>query len=568
MNLILPKSLPLRLLILATLLACSSPVSNGAVAPGQRGIVATVHPLATEAGINAMKRGGNAVDAAIAVALTLGVVDGHNSGIGGGCIMTIRLANGRFITIDGREMAPLAATRNMYIRNGVADPRLSQFGPLAVGVPGSLAAYEYASVQFGRLPLRELLLSAAKLAEEGFKLDATYAQRLSISAAELRSYTPAKGLFFNPDGQPKKEGDLLQQPDLARSYRSIATQGVRWFYNGPFCASVGEWMLGNGGVLIAADFQLYQIRLRDPILTTYRGYTIAGFPPPSSGGVHVAEILNILENFDLKQMGANSANAVHVITEAMKLAFADRASWLGDPDFTRVPRSLISKPYAARLAKRIQLDRATPVAGHGSPPGVAQDYFRQHTTHFSTADAQGNWVACTATLNTSFGSKVIVPGTGVVLNNQMDDFSIQPGMPNFFGLIEAEANSIAPRKRPLTSMSPTIVLKDGKPLMSLGAAGGPTIISQTLLTILNRIDFGMDLETALLQARFHHQWRPDELKVEAKMPPEVIGDLRRRGHKVVTVESLGATQAVALGPEGQGFIGAHDPRVAGKADGF
>ncbi len=546
---------------------CVPSIVCGEIATGQRGIVTTVHPLATQAGIDAMKRGGNAIDAAVAAGLMLGVVDGHNSGIGGGCIMTIRLANGRFVTVDGREMAPLAATRNMYVQNGKVDTRLSQFGPLAVAVPGALAAYEYAVVNFGRLALRDSLLASAKIAEDGFKIDASYAQRLAISANELKVYEPPNSPFFSEDGRMKRVGDLLQQPDLAQTYRAIAAQGTRWFYNGPFAAMVGDWMATRGGILIAADFPLYQVRVRDPIVTTYRGHTIVGFPPPSSGGVHVGQILNIIERFDLRSMGANSPATIHVVAEAMKLAFADRAYWLGDPDFTRVPRGLLSKAYATQLAKRIQTNRVSTVT-HSSPPGATRDFFRQHTTHFSTADARGNWVACTATLNTSFGSKVIVPGTGVLLNNQMDDFSAQPGVPNFFGLIGGEANAIAPRKRPLTSMSPTIVLKNGRPVMSLGAAGGPTIISQVLETIINVVDFGLDLETALLQPRFHHQWLPDELKVESKIAPEVLNELTQRGHKITPVEFLGVTQAVGVGPNGQGFIGATDPRAAGKADGL
>jgi gamma-glutamyltranspeptidase/glutathione hydrolase len=267
-------------------------------------------------------------------------------------------------------------------------------------------------------------------------------------------------------------------------------------------------------------------------------------------------------------MGANSPNTIHVVAEAMKLAFADRSYWLGDPDFTRVPRGLVGKRYAAQLARRIQTDRVSAVTRHGIPPGAAQDFFRQHTTHFSTADAQGNWVACTATLNTSFGSKVIVPGTGVLLNNQMDDFSIMPGVPNFFGLIGGEANSIAPRKRPLTSMSPTIVVRNGKPVLSLGAAGGPTIISQVVLTILNVVDFGLDLETALLQPRFHHQWLPEELRVESKILPEVITELARRGHRTNPVEFIGVTQAVATGTNERGLVGASDSRMEGKAAGL
>src|SRR2546427_702546 len=265
-------------------------------------------------------------------------------------------------------------------------------------------------------------------------------------------------------------------------------------------------------------------------------------------------------------MGPSSADFIHVVTEAMKLAFADRAYWLGDPDFARVPRNLVAKDYAAKLARQIRMDRDAVVAQHGTPESATEDVFQKHTTHFSTADAEGNWVACTATVNTSFGCKVVIPGTGVVLNNQMDDFSAQPGATNYFGLVGAEANAIAPGKHPLSSMCPTIVLQNGKPVLSVGAAGGPTIISQTVLAIIDTVDFGMDPATALAQPRFHHQWKPDELVVEKRVGEDVMRELERRGHRLKRVESLGAAQAVGLNH--QGFVGAHDPRVEGKAAGW
>lgn len=538
----------------------------------ERAAVASVHPLATEAGLEALRRGGNAVDAAVATALTLGVVDGHNSGIGGGCVMIVRLANGRLIAIDGRETAPSAATRDMYLRNGVANPQLSQVGALSVAVPGALMAYSYAVSNFGRLRLADHLQAAAKLAENGFPIDSIYANRLAAEAAELNQFPASRAIFLKPDGMPRSAGEILRQPDLAQTYRAIATHGIGWFYGGPFAFATGQWMATHGGILNLADFSIYQIRLREPIQTVYRGHTVAGFPPPSSGGVHVAEILNIVENFDLKRMGLGSANAVHIVAEAMKLAFADRAHWLGDPDFVRVPRGLVSKPYAAALAKRIRIDRATVVPQYGTPAQAQKDTFEgRHTTHISTADAAGNWVACTATINTSFGSKVVVPGTGVLLNNQMDDFSIQPGVPNFFGLVGADANAIAPGKRPLTSMSPTIVLRNGRPILAIGAAGGPTIISQVVTAIINVVDFGLEPEAAMTQARFHHQWSPNELRVERAMGETVLHELEKRGHKLAVVESFGAAQLVAWRP-GQpgraGFVAVTDPRVGGKAGGL
>ncbi|MEK7676104.1 MAG: gamma-glutamyltransferase [Verrucomicrobiota bacterium] len=555
-------------LIIVFGLCCQTAMCLGEAADGERGMVATVHREATAAGLRAMKEGGNAIDAAVSAGLTLGVVDGFNSGIGGGCFLVIYLANGSVVAIDGRETAPLAASRNMYLRAGKADVRLSQTGPLAAAVPGALAAYQYAVDHYGKLPFQQQLLPAAQIAEDGFLIDAGYAARLKEAAQGLNKFAAAREIFLRADGTRKRAGDLLKQPDLATTYRAIAGRGVDWFYQGPFARTTAEWMRKNGGLLNETDFARYTVTRREPIETTYRGFKIIGFPPPSSGGVHVAQILNILENFDLKAMGAGSAEVIHVIAEAMKLAFADRAYWLGDPDFAKVPRGLLSKEYAANLARQIDRNRARQVAGHNTPERATEDVFTKHTTHFSSADAEGNWVACTATINTTFGSKVVIPGTGVVLNNQMDDFSVQPGVANYFGLMGAEANAIAPGKRPLSSMSPTVVLREGLPVLSLGAAGGPTIISQTLLTIINMIDFRMDLEQALAQPRFHHQWSPDTLVVEKGVGEPVRRELSKRGHKLKVVNSLGATQAVAQRPGGKGFVGAHDPRLKGQAEGW
>jgi gamma-glutamyltranspeptidase/glutathione hydrolase len=479
--------------------------------------------------------------------------------------MLIRRADGSVAAINGRETAPAAARRDMFVRDGKVDPRLSRIGALAAGVPGALAAYDSALRQFGKLTLMEHLLAASQIAEQGFPIDRTFANRLAGSAADLKQFEPAAAIFLHPDGSPLKAGETLKQPDLANTCRAIASRGIDWFYRGPFAEATAAWMRAHGGLLTADDFRRYQTKVREPVRTTYRGYEIVGFPPPGSGGVHVAQILNILEPFDLKAMGPNSANFIHVVTEAMKLAFADRAQWLGDPDFAPVPRGLVSKSYAATLAKKIRPDRATPVPGHGTPERAQADTFGKHTTHFSTADAEGNWVACTATINTSFGAKVVVPGTGVLLNNQMDDFSAQPGVANYFGLVGAEANAVAPGKRPLSSMSPTIVLKAGQPVLGVGAAGGPTIISQTLLIILYTIDFGMPLDAALAQPRFHHQCKPDELKIEKRAREGALKDLEQRGHKLAPVEALGVTQAVGRTADGAAFIGVSDPRSEGKA---
>lgn len=521
---------------------------------------ATVNPVATDAALAAMHEGGNAVDGAIAAAITLGVVDSHNSGIGGGLFMLIRKPDGTFIALDGREMAPAAATHDMFLRDGQGDAHLSQEGALAPGVPGWLAALDEASTKFGKLPLKQQLLAAAKIADEGFVPDPGFTARRNHMRTQLERHPETAEILL----QPLRDGKL-RLPDLAATYRSIAAEGIAWFYRGPFAQKTEAWMKAHDGRMTAADFAAYQPKLREPLHTTYRGYDIIGFPPPSSGGVHVAQILNILENFDLRAMGEGSADFIHMVAEAMKLAFADRAWWLGDPDFAAVPRGLADKAYAKSLAAKIDRQHALAAPSHGEPP-VDAGVFGKHTTHFSVADSDGWWVGCTATINTTWGSLVTIPGTGVILNDEMDDFSIQPGVPNAFGLVGAENNSVQPGKRPLSSMSPTIVLKDGQPILVIGAAGGPTIISQTLLAIVRTVDFGLPPAEALGRPRFHHQWRPDSLRIEKSVPLEVRQELGRRGHHLDVVDTMGVSQAVAL-PAGKSFEGASDPRVSGKAAG-
>ena len=548
-------------LILALVLLVTPAIAD-TVAHGTHGAVASVNPIATRAGLEVLKSGGNAIDAAIAVGLTLGVVDSHNSGLGGGCFMLIRRANGEVVAIDGREMAPAAATRDMFLQNGQANTDLSQTGPLASGIPGSVAAYAYAEEKFGRKKLADLLLPAAKLAEDGFPIDRIYAGKIAATADDLRTFDAPKALLFHTDGAPLTEGETLRQPDLATSLRALAAQGPDWFYRGPFAAKVAEWMKAHGGLITADDFAHYHIALREPLRGAYRGAEIISFPPPSSGGVHVIEILNMLETFDLAKL--DEPTRIHVIAEAMKLAFADRAFWLGDPDSVPVPRGLLRKDYAQGLASRIKLDSVLAVPTHGDPPDAATDTFeKKHTTHFSVADAEGNWVACTQTVNTSFGSKVIVPGTGIFLNDQMDDFSAQPGVPNAFGLVGAEANAVGPGKRPLSSMSPTIVLRDGHPILAIGAAGGPTIINQTVLNLVAVLDLGLSLDAALAQPRFHHQWQPDELRLENRASDSVREALAKLGHHLAPVNNIGSSNGVAWSDGA--FTAASEPRVPSEA---
>ena len=563
-----------RLVWAATLVLLSGFASgvNGHTATGEHGMVATVHPLASRAAVEAFEKGGYAIDAAVAAAVTLGVVDGHNSGLGGGCFVLVYRKDGTLIAIDGREMAPAAATRDMYLRDGKADTSLSQNGPLAVGVPGAVAAYDLASREMGKLPLAAALQSAADIAEQGFPIDRNYARNIRNAKEWLGKFPASRAMLLKENGEPYEEGETLRLPDLAKTYRGIAEHGTGWFYRGAFAKTVGDWMAANGGVLTAEDFAKYQPKKRQPVRTTYRDHEIIGFSPPSSGGVHVGQILNILESFDLKAKlqsadAAEESAGYHFIAEAMKLAFADRAHWLGDPDFAKVPRGLTDQSYADGLAAKIGVDRLAKVDAHGLPDDWQSNVYGKHTTHIATADSEGNWVAITATVNTTFGSKVTVPGTGLILNNEMDDFSAQPGVPNAFGLLGAEANAVEPGKRPLSSMSPTIVLKDGKPVMTVGAAGGPKIITQAVLAIINFVDREMPLDECVAKPRLHHQWRPDRLLIEKGFPEAVVEGLKSRGHEIKFLNSCGITQAICRTDDGK-LVGVADPRVQGQAIGF
>ncbi|MFT5191864.1 MAG: gamma-glutamyltranspeptidase/glutathione hydrolase [Verrucomicrobiales bacterium] len=533
-------------------------------ATGTRGVVATVHPIASQIALDILKDGGNAIDAAVAAGLALGVVDGFNSGIGGGCFLLIRTAAGDIVAIDGRETAPAAAHRDLFIRDGKAVPDLSRKGALAVGVPGALAAYDWALTHHGSESLANVILPSAKVAKNGFILGRDYVKRLKGAVEKLREFPGSAAIFLN-DAHALQVGDTLVQSDLAATYEGIAKDGMRYFYEGPIAQSVARWMKANDGLLTETDFADYKPKLREPIRTTYRDHEVVGFPPASSGGVHVAQILNILETFDIKALP--EADRRHVMAEAMKLAFADRAHWLGDSDFAKVPKGLIDKAYAKELAQRIDLNKTTDVASYGTPTGADEEWIGKHTTHFCVADAAGNWVACTQTVNTTYGSGVIVPGTGVMLNNEMDDFAAQPGVPNAFGLLGADANSVAPGKRPLSSMSPTIVLKDGKPVFSVGAAGGPTIITQALQAVVRRLDLGQSLTQCLALPRQHHQWRPDRLLVEKSLPLDIQEALKAKGHQVVPTGDIGVSQGLALEADGTLSVQS-DPRSEGSALGF
>jgi len=538
------------------------------IATSDKAMVATVRPEATDAAVRVLQQGGNAVDAAITAAFTLAVVDGYNSGIGGGCFILIRTPNGKVFAIDGREAAPGAATPDMFLREGHPIPGASETGPLASGVPGAVAAYEMAWRFAGRKPWSDLFDDAIGYAVDGFAIPSKYAERIRSKRNSLSQFPGSREVLFDSDGKPRLAGSILVQSDLAKTLSGIQQSGAKYFYRGPPSMLISQWMERNGGIVTMRDFRRYRAVSRVPVTSTYRGYTVVGFPPPSSGGVHVAQMLNILENYDLAALYQhNPTDFTHVVTESMKLAFADRAYWLGDPRYAKVPLGLVSKQYAKILSAKIDMKKANPVLSHGTPPLVETRIFDRHTTHVTAVDAEGYWVAITATVNTSFGSKVIVPGTGVVLNNEMDDFSIAPGVPNAFGLIGSKANEVVAFKRPLSSMSPTIILEGGQPVMTIGAAGGPRIITNALLGAVRILDLGMSPSETLAMKRFHHQWSPDKLYLESGTDESVAQSLRKMGHTVVIGGSSGTTQMIYRDAKTGLFTGVHDPRVTGKAAG-
>lgn len=544
---------------------------SATVASSKRGVVATVQPLASLAAIEAFERGGNAIDAAVAASLMLSVVDGHNSGIGGGCLALVRTAKGELFAIDGRERAPLKATPGMFFRDGKPDPMLSQLGPLAAGVPGLIAALDELSSRSGRIGWQQALLGAARVAKAGFKIDVNYARNLEESADELGKFPESKRILLGDAEKPPVAGSLLKQADLATTLTNIADGGAKWFYAGGFAEQLDRFMRDSGGLMTADDLAAYQAVERTPIKTDYRGHQVVGFPPPSSGGVHVAQMLGMLSHFDVKGIFADSpARGFHLLLEVMKRALADRAHWLGDSDFVDVPLGLIDGEYLKKRASDIDLDKVLPVTSHGQPPDADTNLFgrQKHTTHLTTADQEGNVVAITQTVNTSFGCKTIVPGTGVILNNEMDDFSIAPGVRNAFGLVGSAANGVAPGKRPLSSMSPTIVLNDaGKPTLSCGVAGGPKIITTVLQILVRSLDLGQSIDAAIAAERVHHQWSPDQAVCENALPDKVVQGLRERGHNITRIRSGAVAQGVAMAADGT-LTAASDPRVPSAAFGL
>ena len=527
------------------------------------GMVASQEALATRVGVDVLKRGGNAVDAAVATGFALAVTLPIAGNLGGGGFMLVHLADRReSVAIDYRETAPAAATRDMFLGpDGEPDPKKSRDGGLSVGVPGTVAGLALAHQRYGsgRFTLAELTGPAEKLARDGFEVPDELADSLAASGRVGR-FPESRAVFYR-DGRPVARGERLVQPGLADTLARIAAEGPDGFYRGPTASRLATAVQAAGGVMTEADLAAYRPVLRPPVRGTYRGAEIVSMPPPSSGGVHLIQILNILEGFDLAAAGAGSAEAIHLMAEAMKPAYADRASFLGDPDRVKVPvAGLTSKLYAAQLRAKIDPARARPAdeVAAGDPAPHESD----QTTHYSVVDRDGNAVANTYTLNFSYGLGLVAAGTGVLLNNEMDDFAAKPGARNAYGLVGGEANTVAPGARPLSSMTPTFLFRDGRLALVTGSPGGSRIITTVLNVVLGVTDFGLNLAEAVAAPRIHHQWRPDALLVETGLSPDTLRLLRERGQRVVVGSTSGSANSIARLPEG-GLAGAADTRQRG-----
>jgi gamma-glutamyltranspeptidase/glutathione hydrolase len=550
----------------------ASPTPVGA----EHGMVVSAHHLASKAGIDILKSGGNAVDAAVAVAYALAVTFPEAGNLGGGGFMIVRFHDGRTAFIDFRETAPSAATVTMYQdASGNPVPQRSRRGYLAVGVPGTVAGLELARTRYGTRPRGALMASAIRLARDGFVLDQGDADMLADAADEFRKDGPSAAIFLN-HGQPWRPGQRLVQTDLARSLSAIATSGTAAFYDGPIAARIVAASKAGGGILARGDFSAYKARELKPLECDYRGYHMISAPPPSSGGVVLCETLNILEGYPIDKLGFHSAAGTHLLTEAMRRAYHDRNLNLGDPSFVTIDTAhFIDKGYAAELRHGIDPNRATPSASLPAP-GIGGE--GNSTTHFSIVDRQGNAVSLTYTLNDWFGAHVTAAGTGILLNDEMDDFSAKPGAPNMYGLVEGPNNAVAPGKRPLSSMTPTIVTKDGKLVMVVGTPGGSRIPSAVIETISNVIDFGMTVTEAVDAPRIHHQWLPDEIGYEQfGLSADTIARLQAMGHKVVPLDYGNHVAAILVGAPalgakplgGQKLYGAIDPRLnLGDVEGY
>ena len=544
-------------------------------------IVASVHELASRAGIEMLRSGGNAVDAAVATGFALAVVHPQAGNLGGGGFMLLRKADGKTHFIDFREKAPAAATENMYLdARGNVIPESSKdssvVGYRSIGVPGTVAGLVYAEKQYGKLSVEKVIAPAIKLARDGFPLAYEDTQDLK-NDKHLVEFPESKRIFLR-HGNYYQPGELFKQPELAHTLERLA-QDPDTFYHGAMARELAAAIHKGGGLVTAADLAAYEVKEREPIHGSYRGYEIISAPPPSSGGIALVEILNILEGFDLAKLGNRSADAIHLEAEAFRRTFYDRADFLGDPDFAKVPvAQLIDKKYAAAWRDSIDLNHASVSkdlkrpsfselerVARSRPTPIREP---ENTTHYSIVDAQGNAVSVTTTLNDSFGSRVTAEGLGFLLNDEMDDFAAKQGVPNVYGLIQGPANTIAPGKRPLSSMMPTIVLKDSKLFLVLGSPGGPTIITTVANILIGIVDFSLDIKEAVNAPRFHNQWLPDEILVEDRLSPDTMNLLRSKGHKLKVEHFWGDGECIMIDPKTGERLGASDGRNNGKAVGY
>jgi gamma-glutamyltranspeptidase / glutathione hydrolase len=558
----------LRFLSIALTLSISLPRADAHDPVYERkGMVVAQEPLAADVGVTVLKSGGNAVDAAVAVGFALAVTHPFAGNIGGGGFMLIRLANGRTTFIDFREKAPGKATHNMYLGAGGNVTPDSLVGWRAVGVPGTVRGLELALKKYGTKPWSEVLQPAIHLASSGFSI--SYSQMRSFHyAADLLSQFPDSKRIFLKDGTFYDWNENLRQPELARTLERIAQNGAREFYEGETARILASQMEKNGGLITMEDLREYQAVERKPLEGDYKGYHIITSPPPSSGGVGILQMLAMLDGTGYEKSKAGSATAYHYLAEVMRRFYADRNQYLGDPDFVKDPiTALLDSAYTKARRNSIDPALATPSdqINPGLPAGVAEG---SETTHYSIADEQGNVVAVTYTLNAGYGSGVTVPGAGFLLNDEMDDFAAKPGSPNLFGLVQGEANSIAPSRRPLSSMVPTIVLKDGKPFMVLGAPGGSRIITAVLQVMLNVIDFGMNIQDAIDLPRVHHQWKPDRLDIERGISPDTIVLLKKAGYNIEEAKPVVIARVEAILLADGWLQGGHDERGSGKAVGY
>ncbi|HVV60953.1 MAG TPA: gamma-glutamyltransferase [Pseudolabrys sp.] len=567
MRRLLPLSV-LALLFGATALAQTIPSSRPLELPPQAqavvahdGMVVAQEARAARIGADILKRGGNAVDAAVAVGFAMAVTYPRAGNIGGGGFMVIHLAKGnQDVAIDYRETAPAAATKTMFLDDkGEPSPAKSRDGALGIGIPGTVAGLALAHRQYGSgtFSLADLIAPAIELARNGVPVEDDTADSLPAARERLARWPASTKIFFK-NGAPLAAGDTLVQSDLADTLQAIASRGPRGFYEGPVASKIVDAIRAAGGIITADDLKHYHAVLRVPVRGTYRGYDIVSMPPPSSGGVHLIEMLNILEGYDLPKLGRNE-EALHDTIEAMKRAYADRAVFMGDPESVRMPiKGLLSKKYAAVLREGIG-EKATPASDVRA--GKPQAFEGPNTTHFSVIDRDGNAVSNTYTLNFSYGLGMVADDTGVLLNNELDDFTAKAGASNAYGLVGFEANLPAPGKRPLSSMTPTIVLKDGKPFLVTGSPGGSRIITAVLQVIMNVIDFHMSIADAVTAPRLHHQWQPDEVLVEPGFPQATLEALKARGDKIALVSPGTSANSIAVTP--QGYVGAADTRTRG-----